>query len=590
MSTIGNRLAGTNPGSVQPKSLYGNNNQKKSYNNQDAALQQLFSSQPRDNSVAFGGNVYNNHMRQQQQNQYQQQQQKQINMQMNYQQQNNTNVNRPYDYNKVQNHHNQVPNGLPHSQTQLHFGAANHQIPASTSTGNLPSYLSQQISTKKPMPKNNNNRPMGGGNPMLGQQHPNQIHQSSSQISNPSSVSCNNDSADLYSNGSNLYYNQAPNQNYVETISNLAEKASTDLIKGARIAKQWVNEKYGQGTKTIDQEVYEKVNRLKGEKSLYQKLLKQSKQYLDDHKRMQKSQVAFGELLKEVGSKTPEAATSLNISGNTQCRIAHAQEPNGLALYRLASAIETLVTKTMEDSMSSATRLATTRLEFDAIRTELDEIQRKQGGLPSNDVKLLHKYRGIQETYGKQREELLVKLQLLEENRIRVLKTTMETFDSSQAKAISDCHQISLQAEQQLNQIKIQASFNGYDATPGLPGNRDLEDYEDEDNQVLENPMENNDQKQSNNEQNNNNNDSPATNTSVNLIDTSSPNNSNSANILPINNNKNPSGGSNESKNGTATIEDATMAQQKFKNLNLETIDQCVDNITSQLSPGETTI
>lgn len=477
MSQIGNRLAG-NSGSVQPNSLYSNsplqqrikspnnanNTNHTNFNPNQNALRQLYQNQPRDNSVSFKNPYSTPNMSRKQ--------------------------------NGGQGHGMQPGQAMPAGQGMsgmmpsqtMNAGqfkmAQNGQKGSlggpsqSMSSGNIPAYLQNKQPNAQPnmweLNASNSNgvrSPMRSASDMNNMQNmPNNSAVSSHQFHHPDQ---NND---LYSNGAGIYY--APNANFSETVANVAEKAMTDTKKQFRIVKQYCNEKFGHGQKTIDQEVHEKLTRLKTDKVIYQKLLKLSNQYLEDHRKFMKSQSNFGEFLKEVGLKTPEATDSLTSSGNVQCRIAHAQQPVNLSLQRFTNAIETLVDKTMMDSVSSSNRLNQTRLEFDAIRTELEDLQRKSIG-PPNDVRLIHKYNSTREQYAKNREELLVKLQLLDENRIRVLKNSLETFDISQSRYLGECNDIVQQAEYQLNQKRIQNSFNGYDQTPGLPGDNPNDYLED---------------------------------------------------------------------------------------------------------------
>lgn len=290
--------------------------------------------------------------------------------------------------------------------------------------------------------------------------------------------------------------------------------------------------------------------------------------------------------------------------GHTQCRIAQESNSVQLSLQRFTNAIETLVDKTISDSLSSSNRLQTTRLEFDAIRHELDELQRKSIG-PVSDIKLLHKFGSIKDQYQKNREELLVKLQLLDENRVRVLKNNLETFDLSQNQFFSHCHQIVDQANQQLNQKRAEA-FNGYDGTPGLPGDDPLENDLDEEytsnsqsmdpsnsNSCQQNPIHLNGHRVTNPPQVTGNNPSPMNNHHNNYVQnhlTSSPKSVASP------------GNSSAVNSQTHMLDDPTISTGAGNNnpeisvlpgssgINMNDIGNVLDDIVSDLAPGESAI
>ena len=68
---------------------------------------------------------------------------------------------------------------------------------------------------------------------------------------------------------------------------------------------------------------------------------------------------------------------------------------------------------------------------YDAIRQDLEaQRHRNMGGVA---VEMQHKFQQIQDNYAKGREELLVKLQLLDENRVRVLKDNSMALDQATA-------------------------------------------------------------------------------------------------------------------------------------------------------------
>lgn len=236
-----------------------------------------------------------------------------------------------------------------------------------------------------------------------------------------------------------MYYNSKLDRTTTQSAIDLAEKAKIEALKQLRITKQFVGERYGSASKTIDQEVNDKMQTMTYRRDRYQKLQTAAEAMWKDYNKFCKSQLAFGECLREIGAMTPEISETLITVGETQSRVANTAQPMLLSLSRFSSGIQTLVEKTMQDSLQSASRLNTTRLEYDGLRQELDQQRvRHMGANPE----LQHKFHTCQELYARQREELLVKLQLLDENRVRVLKDNSENIDMATTQHIMACHEV----------------------------------------------------------------------------------------------------------------------------------------------------
>jgi len=248
--------------------------------------------------------------------------------------------------------------------------------------------------------------------------------------------------SDLYSTSTtgNMYYSPKPEKSAAAQAIELAEKVATEAAKTFRVTKQIVGERYGQATRTIDQEVQEKMQDMLHRRKKYTKLHTLADSLTKDYAKFAQSQLNFGECLKDVGVNTPELHDMLIHIGDTQSRIAQESQQMQLSLSRFSCGIQTLVEKTMQDSQQSSARLQQIRLEYDAIRQDLEsQRHRNMGGVA---VEMQHKFQQIQDNYAKGREELLVKLQLLDENRVRVLKDNSLALDQATANYAMACEKI----------------------------------------------------------------------------------------------------------------------------------------------------
>ena len=188
------------------------------------------------------------------------------------------------------------------------------------------------------------------------------------------------------------------------------------FMKFVGIGEYW-NEMFGQhhalDFSKMDPEIHTKLIKLYQDKIKYQKLLDLSNQCLQDTKRMVETQMKFGDLLKE--------EFGLDTSGERQCRIAQAQQPVILSLHHLIKNIETVLDKSIKDSISSSNRLSDSRIKLEQICYDLRTNKTLLGTWEST-AQLNQELKESRVKYDRNREELLVKLEFLEENKNRVLQ------------------------------------------------------------------------------------------------------------------------------------------------------------------------
>jgi len=302
--------------------------------------------------------------------------------------------------------HNYSPNSNPYNKNPTNQ-SQNYAYPRPST----PNYGNQS-----PQPRSNN--PWGN--------IPNQPFSSS----NP-----NISDSGLYQNG---YYNQRRpiDRSYIDAAVDLAGKTKETVTKNTRIMYQQLGEKYGKRQGTVDQEVQQKLNTLHFRKEMYRQLKEAASAYTKNIEAMAQSQKILGEKMREFSMKTPELSDYLNEIGDTQCRIAHEEIRMVQASQRFSSGLETLVDKTIKDVLETAEQLNNTRLELDAYRNTLE------ANPYSPNVEITHKSNVARDQYARQREKLMVKIELLDENRTRVLHENLKNLEQAQQEYYRNCDTI----------------------------------------------------------------------------------------------------------------------------------------------------
>uniref|UniRef100_A0A8C0HF04 ARF interacting protein 1 n=1 Tax=Chelonoidis abingdonii TaxID=106734 RepID=A0A8C0HF04_CHEAB len=137
------------------------------------------------------------------------------------------------------------------------------------------------------------------------------------------------------------------------------------------------------------------------------------------------------------------------------------------AINFFIASVNTLVNKTIEDTLMTVKQYESARIEYDAYRTDLEELNlgpRDANTLPkieqSQQLFQVHK-----EKYDKMRNDVSIKLKFLEENKVKVLHNQLVLFHNAIAAYFSGNQK---QLEQTLKQFHIKLKTPGVDAPSWL--------------------------------------------------------------------------------------------------------------------------
>uniref|UniRef100_A0A670HUM0 ARF interacting protein 2 n=1 Tax=Podarcis muralis TaxID=64176 RepID=A0A670HUM0_PODMU len=130
------------------------------------------------------------------------------------------------------------------------------------------------------------------------------------------------------------------------------------------------------------------------------------------------------------------------------------------AVNFFVSSINTLVNKTMEDTLMTVKQYETARLEYDAYRTDLEELNlgpRDASTLCRLDAAQAH-FQAHRAKYEKLRADVAVKLKFLEENKVKVMHKQLLLFHNAISAYFAGNQQ---QLEQTLKQFNVKLKSPG---------------------------------------------------------------------------------------------------------------------------------
>lgn len=216
-----------------------------------------------------------------------------------------------------------------------------------------------------------------------------------------------------------------------------------------KCAKQLVNEKLGKCQRTVDIELEADIERLRDTQHKYSLILKMIRNMYSQYETIIGQQVSLYECLNELAMRDSKANSALNDDNTTE---SFNNSNNGLNLgtdfrqnaelmrnvakngKKLLSAfeffadnLETLVKKTIEDTIDTIKAFELARLKFDAEKSSAASLLPAQAVAAGSGEKLLKaKYK-----YDRLREDVIIKMKFLDENKAKVMHKQLILFHNA---------------------------------------------------------------------------------------------------------------------------------------------------------------
>ncbi|KAM7168674.1 arfaptin-1 isoform 1-T3 [Macrochelys suwanniensis] len=196
----------------------------------------------------------------------------------------------------------------------------------------------------------------------------------------------------------------------------LVRKWSLNTYKCTR---QIISEKLGRGSRTVDLELEAQIDILRDNKKKYENILRLAQTLSTQLYQMVNTQRQLGDAFADLSLKSLELHEEFGYNADTQKLLAKNGETLLGAINFFIASVNTLVNKTIEDTLMTVKQYESARVEYDAYRTDLEELNlgpRDANTLPkieqSQQLFQVHK-----EKYDKMRNDVSIKLKFLEENK-----------------------------------------------------------------------------------------------------------------------------------------------------------------------------
>lgn len=206
--------------------------------------------------------------------------------------------------------------------------------------------------------------------------------------------------------------------------------------------RQALSERLGRASRTVDQDLQTHILVLHDDRQRYDHVTRLAQTLAGQLTQLALTQRTLGDAFAELSFKSPELHTEFSVNGEAQRFLSRRGECLVVSLTRFSAEMNTLVNTTIQDTLLNVTQYEAARVEYDAYRCDLEQLiqapqsPRAQARLDQAQTSL----QGHQEQYHQVRDDLEVKLKLLQENRVKVLQNQLVLLYSAVASCNSDSH------------------------------------------------------------------------------------------------------------------------------------------------------
>lgn len=232
----------------------------------------------------------------------------------------------------------------------------------------------------------------------------------------------------------------------VQSNKNLASEKLQRVRKWSittyKCTRQALSEKLGRGSRTVDLDLEPRLELLRDDRQRYETVTKLAQTLASQLEQFTVTQKTLGDAFSDLSVKTPVLHVEFGLNAEAQKFLSKSGKTLAAAVSTFTSDMNTLVNKTIEDTMVNAKQYEAVRIEYDAYRVDLEELN--LGPRDATTVPKLEcaqrEFQAQRERYEKMRDALSVKLKLLEENKVKVLYNQLWLLHSAVAANCMSCH------------------------------------------------------------------------------------------------------------------------------------------------------
>ncbi|CAD6188305.1 unnamed protein product [Caenorhabditis auriculariae] len=199
-------------------------------------------------------------------------------------------------------------------------------------------------------------------------------------------------------------------------------------------SRQQLLEHMGKIDKTVDPEFEEKCDSLKEIHQRYGAVVLASRQFSQVLSQMAAAEKKFSESFFQLSVKEDQLKAQCNATAEVMKQVGEQASSLDICLRYFISSMETIYSQTIADTLETIYSTEAARIEYDVHRHELANLQNSPTENASEKVsEASEACETHRKKYEQYKEDVKVKLKLLEENRIQVVSTQLEKIHAALA-------------------------------------------------------------------------------------------------------------------------------------------------------------
>ncbi|RUS81548.1 hypothetical protein EGW08_010678 [Elysia chlorotica] len=230
----------------------------------------------------------------------------------------------------------------------------------------------------------------------------------------------------------------SPNGDFVPKSMSLSAQNKIETIKEwsmntFKTTKQFLSERFGKATRTVDLELEASIEALRDTQKKYSNLLRLARAMTSHFHNVVYTQRLLGESFSELSQKSPELQEEFIYNCETQRTLVKNGEILLGALNFFISSVNTLCNKTIEDTLMTVKQYEAARLEYDAYRCDFETLESgpREAATQSKLQEGRKKFDDHKTKFERLRGDVQIKIKFLDENRIKVMHKQLLLFHNA---------------------------------------------------------------------------------------------------------------------------------------------------------------
>ncbi|XP_017873909.1 PREDICTED: arfaptin-2 [Drosophila arizonae] len=207
----------------------------------------------------------------------------------------------------------------------------------------------------------------------------------------------------------------------IRTSASKIDSLKNWSISTYKCTRQIMLEKLGKSQRTVDSELEAQIEQLRETQRKYLSILRLTRAFSSHFQHVVASQQSLADAFADLAQKNPELQKEFICNSETQRNLTKNGELLLNALNFFISSVNTLCNKTIDDTLLTIRQYETARIEFDAYRMDLENSKPELTQAASSLEETQRSFAHHKDQYEKLRGDVAVKMQFLDENRIKVM-------------------------------------------------------------------------------------------------------------------------------------------------------------------------